>query len=112
MQRNALWTIAGSVALLAGCVFGPSTPRVHYACESGTAIDARYPAHGPAIVAVGPRAYAMRAAPSLIGRRYENNRLQWRVDGRGTGTRAILFTPGADGRPGEIAERCHEVGRD
>jgi membrane-bound inhibitor of C-type lysozyme len=110
--RHRLPLVLAALTVLAACAHRPAEQVVHYACDSGQRITVHYRGADTAVVEIPPRAYVMQTAASPLGHRYVGRQLQWVAETEVGGNRGTLFTRGYDGGPGDIAERCHETGRE
>ncbi|MGO1500470.1 MAG: MliC family protein [Marinobacter sp.] len=84
-----------------------STPDsfIAYHCESGTAIQAAYPAHRKAVVKYKEQMLRMNLAVSADGSRYVGDGLEWWTSGSGVGSEGTLFRHETAGK---IVERCKQ----
>ncbi len=111
-NRYRLPAALAVLTTLAACAHRPAEQIIHYACTSGQHITVHYRGADTAVVEIPPRAYRMKTAPAPLGHRYAGRQLQWLAKTDNGVNRGTLFTRGYNGGPGEIAERCHEIGRE
>ncbi|WP_193222202.1 MliC family protein [Alkalilimnicola sp. S0819] len=113
---NTLATLAIASGLFLSACAGPS-PRtedgqanaVHYRCDSGARITARYPATDSAEIRYQGESHVMRIAVSGSGARYLGGGWVWWTKGSGPGSQGTLFRQRPDAASTEIIERCTEL---
>lgn len=86
---------------------GSATPAIAFVCESGQAVEVRYPDQDTASVAYLGRSYALRLVPAASGARYVGEGVEWRTASRpGQETATLSRVEANDDVGGVLLERC------
>ncbi|MES1954415.1 MliC family protein [Salinisphaera hydrothermalis] len=81
---------------------------IHYVCNDGSRINARYPDTDHAVVHYQGKKLAMHIAMSADGARYVGAHYEWWTRGSGRNAEATLYTHADDGSSGHQITSCRE----